>query len=107
MFKALEPFRKEVVVDETIKDNVTIVFKFFSFHKKYQHQEPFKDIGIPGMTIEEFSEDGDKDYNEFEYGNPLVTKTCPCKIDVSLEEVTRVVLSCMCMWLAIYRRSYS
>jgi hypothetical protein len=29
IFKALEPFRKEVVVDETIKDNVTVVFKFF------------------------------------------------------------------------------
>jgi hypothetical protein len=32
-----------------------------------------KDIGIPGMTIE-FWEDGDKDYNEFEYGKPFVTK---------------------------------
>jgi hypothetical protein len=26
------------------------------------------------MTIEEFWEGGDKDYNELEYGKPLVTK---------------------------------
>jgi hypothetical protein len=26
------------------------------------------------MTVEEFWEDGDKDYNEFEYGMSLVTK---------------------------------
>jgi hypothetical protein len=74
MFKALEPFRKEVVVDEPSKDNATIVLKFFSSHKKYQHQEPLKDLGIPGMTIEKFWKDGDKDYNEFEYGKLLVTK---------------------------------
>jgi hypothetical protein len=28
MFKALEPFRKEVVVDEPNKDNAIIVLKF-------------------------------------------------------------------------------
>jgi hypothetical protein len=61
MFKALEPFRKEVVVDEPSKDNVTTVLKKFSCHIKYQHQE-------------EFWEDGDRDYREFEYGKPLVTK---------------------------------
>jgi hypothetical protein len=37
MFKALEPFRKEVVVDEPRKDNATVVLKFFSCHKNYQH----------------------------------------------------------------------
>jgi hypothetical protein len=100
MFKSLEPFRKEVVVDEPSKDNATIVLNFFSCDKKYQHQEPFKDLDIPGMTVEEFWKDGDKDYNEFEYEKPLVTKTSPYKFDVTLEEVTRVVLSCMCMWLA-------
>jgi hypothetical protein len=54
MFKALEPFRNEVVVDKPRKDNVTTVLKFFSYHKKYQHQEPLKDLGIPGMIVEEF-----------------------------------------------------
>jgi hypothetical protein len=54
MFTALELFRKEVVVDEPSKDNVTTVLKLFSCHKKYQHHEPLKDLGIPGMTVEEF-----------------------------------------------------
>jgi hypothetical protein len=34
MFKVLEPFRKEVVVDKPSKDNATTVLKFFSCHKK-------------------------------------------------------------------------
>jgi hypothetical protein len=54
MFKALDPFRKEVVVDELSKDNATVVLKFFSCHKKYQPQKPLKDLGIPSMTIGEF-----------------------------------------------------
>jgi hypothetical protein len=74
MFQALEPIIKELVVDEPGKDMVTAVSKFFSCHKKYQHKEPFKDLGISGMTVEEFWEDGDKDYNEFEYGKLIVTK---------------------------------
>jgi hypothetical protein len=37
MFTALEPFRKEVVVDEPSKDNTITVLNFFSCHKKYQH----------------------------------------------------------------------
>jgi hypothetical protein len=40
MFKALQPFRKEVVVDEPSKDIVTTVSIFFSCHKKYQYKEP-------------------------------------------------------------------
>jgi hypothetical protein len=35
--KLLEPFRKEVVVDEPNKDNAIAVSKFFSCHKKYQY----------------------------------------------------------------------
>jgi hypothetical protein len=79
MFKALEPFRKEVVVDEPSKDIAIEVLKFFSCHKKYQHQGPLKDLGIPGMTVEEFWENGDKDYNEFEYGKSLGTKQVHAK----------------------------
>jgi hypothetical protein len=79
MFRALEPFRKEVVLDEPSKDMVTTMLKFFSCHKKYQHQEPLKDLGIPGITVEEFWKDGDKDCNEFEYGKPLVTKQVHAK----------------------------
>jgi hypothetical protein len=80
MFKVLEPFRKDIVVDEPSKDNTIAVLKFFSCHKKYQYQEPLKDLGIPGMTVEEFWEDGDKDHNEFEYGKPIVTKQVHAKL---------------------------
>jgi hypothetical protein len=80
IFKVLEQFRKEVVVDEPKKDNAPAVLKFFSCHKKYQHQEPLKDLGILGMTVEEFWEDSDKDYNEFEYGKSLVTKQVHAKL---------------------------
>jgi hypothetical protein len=80
MFQALEPFRKDVVVDEPNKDLTTAMLNFFSSHKKYQHKEPFKDLGIPGMTVEEFWEDGDKDYNEFEYEKSIVTKQAHAKL---------------------------
>jgi hypothetical protein len=80
MFKALEPFRKVVMVDEPSKDNASVVSKFFSCHKKYQHQEPLTDLGIIGMTVEEFWEDCDKYYNEFEYGKLLVTKQVHAKL---------------------------
>jgi hypothetical protein len=79
MFQTLEPFKKEVVVDEISKDPVTTVLKFFSCYKKYQHKKLLKDLGIPGMTVEEFWEDSDKDYNEFEYGKLLVTKQAHAK----------------------------
>jgi hypothetical protein len=62
------------MVDEPNNDMATAVSKFFSCHKKYQHQEPLKELGIPRMTVEEFWEDGDKDHNEFEYGKLFVTK---------------------------------
>jgi hypothetical protein len=51
---------------------VTAVSKFFSCYEKYQHKEPLKDLGIPGMTVEEFWKDGDKDHNEFEYGKIIM-----------------------------------
>jgi hypothetical protein len=80
MFQALEPFRKKVVVDEPSKDDATTVSKLFSCYKIYQHIEPLKDLGLSGMTVEEFWEDSDKYYNEFEYAKPLVTKQAHAKL---------------------------
>jgi hypothetical protein len=86
-----------VVVDEPSKDNATVVSKFFSCHKKYQHQEPLKDLGIPSMTIEEFWEDGEKDYNEFEYGKPLVTKQVHANLMWPLRRLHEwYYLACVC-----------
>jgi hypothetical protein len=96
MFKALEPFRKEVVVDEPSKDNVTAMLNFFSYHKKFQHQEPLKDLGILGMTVEEFLKDGDKDHNEFKYGKPLVTKQVHAKLMWPLRRHEWYYIACVC-----------
>jgi hypothetical protein len=97
MFKALESFRNEVVVDEPSKDNATAVLKFCSCHKKYQHQEPLKDLDIPGMTVEEFWEDGDKDYNEFEYVKPLITKQVDAKLMWPLRRLhDSYYIACVC-----------
>jgi hypothetical protein len=46
-------------VDELSKDTMTAVSKNFSCHKKCQHKELLKDLGIPGITIEKFWKDGD------------------------------------------------
>jgi hypothetical protein len=94
MFQALEPFRKEVMVDEPSKDTVTVVSNLF---KKYQHKEPLMDLGIPGMTVEAFWEDGDKDYNQFEYGKPLVTKQAHAKLMWPLRRIRKwYYLACVC-----------
>jgi hypothetical protein len=97
MFKTLEPFKKEVVVDEPSTDNAAVVLKFLSCHKKYQHQEPLKDLGIPGMTVEEFWKDDDKDHNEFEYGKPLDAKQVHAKLMWSLRRLHEwYYLACVC-----------
>jgi hypothetical protein len=64
MFQALDPFRKDVVVDQPSKVSVTKVKNFFGCLQKYQHKEPLKDLGVPGMTVEEFWEGDDKDYKK-------------------------------------------
>jgi hypothetical protein len=47
-------------VTEPNKDDAITMSKCFSCYKKYQHKEPLKDLGILGMTVEDFWEDGDK-----------------------------------------------
>jgi hypothetical protein len=96
MFKALEPFRKEVLVDEPSKDFATALSKCFRCHEKYQHKEPLKDLGIPGMIVEEYWEDGDKDHNEFEYGKLLVTKQARAKLSWPVRRLAeRYYLACV------------
>jgi hypothetical protein len=68
------------VVDEPSKDSVTAVKKFFGCLQKYQHKESLKDVGVSGRNVEEFWEEGDKDYNEFEYEKLLVTKQAHTKL---------------------------
>jgi hypothetical protein len=56
-----------------------------------------KDLGIPGMTVEEFWEDGNKYHNEFEYGKPLVTKQVHAKFIWPMRRLHEwYYLECIC-----------
>jgi hypothetical protein len=56
-----------------------------------------KDLGIPSMTIDEFWEDGDKDRNEFEYVNPLVTKQVHAKFMLPMRRLHEwSYIACVC-----------
>jgi hypothetical protein len=56
-----------------------------------------KDLGIPGMTVEEFWEDGDKEYNEFDYGKPLIMKQVHEKLMWPLRRLHEwYYLACVC-----------
>jgi hypothetical protein len=73
--KELQPITSiDVKVRECSKDILTAVGKFFSSLAKYRPKEPFKDLGIPRMTPEEFWQDDDNDYVKFEYGKLVVLK---------------------------------
>jgi hypothetical protein len=97
MFQSLEPFNKDIVVDEPSKDSTTIMKKFFGYLQKYQHKEPLKDLGVLGTTVEEFWENSDKDYNEFEYGKLLVIKQAHTKLAWSMRRLHEwYSLACVC-----------
>jgi hypothetical protein len=56
-----------------------------------------KDLGVPGMTVEEFWEDGDKDYSLFEYEKPLVTKQAHTNLSWTMTRLhERYYLACVC-----------
>jgi hypothetical protein len=49
------------------------------------------------MTVEEFWEDGGKDYNEFEYGKLLVTKQSHTKLSWATRRLQEwYYLACVC-----------
>jgi hypothetical protein len=77
MFQALEPFSKDVVLDEPSKDSTTVLKNFFGCLQKYQHKEPLNNLVVSGITVEEFWEDSGKDYKEFEYWKAACYKTSP------------------------------
>jgi hypothetical protein len=56
-----------------------------------------KDLGVPGMTVEEFWKDGDKDYTLFEYGKPLVTKQPHTKLPWTMRRLHEwYYVACVC-----------
>jgi hypothetical protein len=67
-------------VDETSKDPKTILDKFYDGLKNYKTKKPLEDLGLVGMSVEEFWQHGDKSIWEFEYGKPLVLKHINLKL---------------------------
>jgi hypothetical protein len=47
---------------------------FYDSLKNYKTKKPLEDLAPEGMTIEEFWQQGNKDYREFQYRKPLVPK---------------------------------
>jgi hypothetical protein len=67
-------------VDKPSKDTKTVVEKFYDSLKNYKTKKLLEDLVVQGVTIEEFWQDGNKDYREFEYGKPLVPKHVHLKL---------------------------
>jgi hypothetical protein len=80
--------KQDATVDEPNNDPKTVLDKFYGGLKNYKTKKLFEDLPLVGMTVEEFWQHGNKDIREFEYGKPLVTKTCPSKASVDHAEIT-------------------
>jgi hypothetical protein len=61
-------------VDQNNKDPKTVVERYYDDLENYKTKKPLEDLATEGMTVEEFWQQGDKDYRNFEYGKPLVPK---------------------------------
>jgi hypothetical protein len=61
-------------VDEPGKDPKTVVENFFDGLKNYKTKKPLENLVVEDMTVEEFWQHSDKDYEGFEYGKSLVPK---------------------------------
>jgi hypothetical protein len=68
------PKKQDAIADEPNTDSATIVVKFLGGLKNYKHKKPLDDLVVPGMTVKEFLQHGNKDYTEFEYAKSLVSK---------------------------------
>jgi hypothetical protein len=61
-------------VNEPSIDISNVVGIFFGNLQKYQHRELLHDLGVPGLSLKEFWQHGDKDYTELEYEKLLFQK---------------------------------
>jgi hypothetical protein len=84
-------------VDEPNKYPKTRVEKFYDGLNNYKTKKPLEDMTVEGMTVEEFWQHGDRDYWEFEYGKPLVSKhvrewyflACVCELNFIETNIAR------------------
>jgi hypothetical protein len=66
-------------VDEPNTDPMFTVAKNFGCLKNYEHKKLLEDFIVPGMTVKEFWQHGNKDYTEFEYEKSLIPKQAHVK----------------------------
>jgi hypothetical protein len=72
--------KQDAIVNEPSTDPKTTVANNFGGLKNYKHKKLLEDLVVPGMTVKEFWQHGDKDYTEFEYGKPFVPKQVHVKL---------------------------
>jgi hypothetical protein len=66
--------KQDAIVDQLSTNPKDVLEKIYACLKNYKHKKSLEDMAIPGLTVKEFLQHGDKDYKEFEYGKPLVPK---------------------------------
>jgi hypothetical protein len=81
------PKKQNAIVDKPSKDPKTIVEKFYVGLKNYKTKKPLEDLALEDMTVEEFWQHGDKDYLEFEYGKPLISKHVHLKLPWIMQKI--------------------
>jgi hypothetical protein len=62
----MAPKKQDTIVDEPSTDSKDAVEKFYGGLKNYKHKKLLEDLAVPGMTVKEFLQHGNKDYTEFE-----------------------------------------
>jgi hypothetical protein len=62
----MTPKKQDAIVDEPNTDLKDIVEKFYGGLKNYKHKKLLEDLAVPGMTVKEFLQHGNKGYMELE-----------------------------------------
>jgi hypothetical protein len=52
-------------VDQLSTNPKDVLEKIYACLKNYKHKKSLEDMAIPGLTVKEFLQHGDKDYREF------------------------------------------
>jgi hypothetical protein len=81
------PKKKDVIVDEPSTDLKYAMEKFYGGLNNYKHKKPLEELVVPGVTVKEFCQHGDKDYTEFEYEQPFVPKHVNPKLSWTMRKI--------------------
>jgi hypothetical protein len=67
-------------VDKPSKDPKTIMGKFYDGLKNYKTKKSLEDLALEAMNVDEFWQQGNKDYRAFEYRKSFVPKHVHLKL---------------------------